>query len=368
MVGRLAAHEPLLINTIGYSAGTVLFAVFLYLALRDPVGRRLRAGGLSILAAGLALFWNASSLVVMGLVEARSPAAGLVVALSTAALTLLPAVLLQLLLRGRFRLFWIAGYVVSGAAIGIHWSEFLLNAPRFHLHALWFTTISFGVLTLLAAASLLVSWSGDQQQSARLLGTMALFLFALSIIHLGMGHQLHPWLLELLIHHASIPVVLFVLLQDFRFVLLDAFVRVAANLVLAGGCVFAAVRVGAFLGWPAPDLGNPYRQGLLLVGASLALVGFALLRGASERLLTRILFRRPAIESALRELRTHLRMPSETEYLEWALPRVADYVKADFIPATSADAAALDREEIHAPTPVAGMGRSEEHTSELQSH
>src|ERR1051326_128818 len=67
----------------------------------------------------------------------------------------------------------------------------------------------------------------------RVLASMCLALFATSFIHFGAGHASQVWSSELVFHHAGIPLALFVLLQDYRFVLLDAFVRFLANALLA---------------------------------------------------------------------------------------------------------------------------------------
>jgi hypothetical protein len=63
--------------------------------------------------------------------------------------------------------------------------------------------------------------------------SMSLALFAMSFVHFGSAHAVQAWSGELVVHHAGIPLALFVLLQDYRFVLLDAFVRFLANALLA---------------------------------------------------------------------------------------------------------------------------------------
>lgn len=357
MLERLSAHEPLLVNTIGHSVGAILFALFLYMVLRDPVGVRLRASGLSITAAVLALLWNTASVVVIGLYEARSPAVDLVTALGTTALNLLPAVLLQLALGGRQRVLAITGYLLSATAIGIHWSEFVFGAPEFHSHGLRFTTISFGALTAVAALALLLSRETDRgQRTRRLLGTMALFLFALSFVHFGVGLEQRAWPVEVLIHHAGIPLALFVLLQDFRFVLLDAFVRVVANLAVAGATIAVGLKLAQTVGVEYGGSGNPFRIGILLVGAALALVAFSTYREKLQRVLTRTLFRRTDLDAVLREVRTHEDLPDDEQYLDWAVTRVAGYLKTECHPASTDIAGCLRQSGVTEPTLVAQAG------------
>ena len=57
--------NPLLVNSLGHSAGIVIFGIFLYLMVQDRSARRLRGGMKSMLAATLALLWNLASLLVL---------------------------------------------------------------------------------------------------------------------------------------------------------------------------------------------------------------------------------------------------------------------------------------------------------------
>ena len=95
------------------------------------------------------------------------------------------------------------------------------------------------------------------------------------------------------------------LLQDYRFVLLDAFLRFLANVLLAAVFVSgaaAAWKLDLLRGTPAP-----FDQALLLTGACLLLIVFALLRTRVQALLTRLLFRRKDVEALLRGLKQVVR-------------------------------------------------------------
>jgi hypothetical protein len=87
----------------------------------------------------------------------------------------------------------------------------------------------------------------------------------------------------LALHHAGIPLALFVLLQDYRFVLADAFIRLIANGLLAA--LIGSALVSALAGR------DPTVQ---IVLACLALVTFALGRRGLQSWLSRIVFRQPA--------------------------------------------------------------------------
>jgi hypothetical protein len=116
----LSIHEPVLVNTIGHSTGAAIFGMLLYFLL---VNRRRTAderNALPIAAAALAMAWNIGSLVALAVAPGGGWAAGAIVALSFSVLSLLPAVLLHISLQSRRRPIWIAGYVLSGAAVALH--------------------------------------------------------------------------------------------------------------------------------------------------------------------------------------------------------------------------------------------------------
>ena len=297
----LSVHEPLLVNTLGHCAGTLIFATFLMLLLRDRAGSRLGDSRRTIAAATVALLWNVLSLLVIAYSDRPEGPPESLTRLSTSALSVLPAILLHLSLGPSFRWIRLAGYGVSALAVGYHASEVLLNAPENHLLALRLVTLGFGALTLIAAAALVRSGE-TRRLTSRLVGTMALFLFSISFVHFGFPHT-HSWPMEMVAHHAGIPLALFVLLQDYRFLLLDAFVRFLSNMTLAGLAVIGLVTLvdlNRLLAWSAT---SPFRQGMLICAAAALLPAFTLLRAACSDLLTRLVFRRRSVDQVLVSLR-----------------------------------------------------------------
>jgi two-component system, LytTR family, sensor kinase len=98
---------------------------------------------------------------------------------------------------------------------------------------------------------------------------------------------------------------LYVVLQDYRFLLLDAFLRLAANGALAGVAV-AAIWQGR-VWWPewSRTVADPTLFGLSFVAGALGLIGFSMLRQRVQEWLTRQVFLRrdPAeVEGAIRNL------------------------------------------------------------------
>jgi len=326
----LTVHEPLLVNTLGHLAGTLIFAIFLYLLFRDRVGARLRGSHLTITAAVLAFVWNFASLLVIAWDQPGSPVSEWLVATSSSALSLLPAVLLHLSLGERFPWIWRIGYALAAVTVGIHVSEGALNSPQNHEIALRMTSLGFGGLTLAAVAGLLTNPGERRRLTPRLVGTMSLFLFSLSFVHLSAAFP-QSWPVELLAHHASIALALFVLLQDYRFLLLDAFLRFLANILLAAVFVFAIANLWdlrAALAWA----NNPFREGLLLAGGCMLLLLFAFLRSLLDKGLSRLVSLKNDLEAVLQELRTRAAaFEGEADFLDWASLRIAEFVRAPLV-------------------------------------
>jgi signal transduction histidine kinase len=309
----LNAHEPLLVNSVGHSLGAILFALSLYFLLRG------RASRISVAAAALAMAWNLSSLLVL-----LFPQWDALVAISTSALSLLPAILLRLALGPRFPWIVRTGYVLGTAAVVLHALEGVVLGRPSHAEVLQLTTTGFAILTAVTAVALLRSRVVDRALPSRLAAAMSLFLLAVSLAHLGHGESHRPWTLELLVHHASVPLALIVLLQDYRFVLLDAFLRVTASLALAALFIFGA-RALMPSAW-----GEPVHRGILLVAACLALVFYAVLRSHLQHALTRVMFGRPDIHRTLENLRASAAgCTDEQSYTRAASAAIAAFLRAD---------------------------------------
>lgn len=316
----LTVHEPLLVNTLGHSAGTLIFATFLYLLIKDRAGTRLRGSGLTFAAAALALLWNVASLMVLAIPSE------LLVTVGSSALSLLPAVLLHLSLGGKYPAIRWAGYLLSASTILIHATEPWFDAFQHHILGLRLTTYGFGALTLLAVVLQLRS---TRTLSRRLAGTMSLFLFSLSFVHFGMHAAHASWPVELFAHHAGIALALFVLLQDYRFLLLDAFVRFLANVLLAAGFVVTVVSVWDVRTVLAEASADPFREGILIVGICLILLLFTVMRSLLDRVLKLLVFPRQNIEVLLQELRSLAsECPDEAAFLKAAAKRTAEFMDA----------------------------------------
>lgn len=304
-------NAPLLVNTLGHTAGVLLFGIFLVLLVQDRAARK------STFAAALAFVWNLASLIVLTSDSPDSLAARWTMAAGFSVLSLLPAVLFDLCLGSNGGGLVRAGYALSIVTMAPHIAEVFQPDTGVHREALTAVAVGFGVLTIVAAFR--------ENGTTRLVGTMSLFLLAMSFVHLGDGHAEQIWSQELAFHHAAIPLALLVLLQDYRFLLVDAFLRFLANALLAALFVSAGALAWR-AGWlPQPE--TPFQLALLLTGACLMLILFAVARGSLQRMLTHVVFRRPDETALLSALRMPIR--SEDDYLYSAARLLGGYMQAD---------------------------------------
>ena len=323
-------NEPLLINSIGHSAGLLLFAGFLVLFLRHRPKHPTAQGLLPMAAASLALLWNAGSLVALGASSGLFAGSDVIVALSFTVLSLLPATLLQLSMEGKVRRIWIAGYAISGLAVGLHLAELAWPDPRFHHAALWLIIIGFGALTVVAMLMTRRNAPlGTSNGARRIAVSMCLFLFAISFVHFSPGHVRYAWSSEVAVHHAGIPLALFVLLQDYRFLLADAFVRFFVNALVAGGFIGLSLVLNARFQILHRAGDNPFLQGILAITACLVLVTLVFVRGRLQVALTRVVFGRPDRDPAIRQIReAGAGAESETVFLRKSSQILAAFMRA----------------------------------------
>jgi two-component system LytT family sensor kinase len=311
---------PLFINILGHAAGALIFAIFLTLLFSGRGWSGSRGRYLSGLAAALALAWNLGSLVVLAWPELPPRALDVMVAFSFSVLSLLPAVLLHVSLGDRRRWLVTAGYVLSTVAVVMHFWEIAGNGAALHQTALVVITVGFLILAVVAAAGPAIY---GRSSRFRVLASMCLALFAMSFIHFGSGHASQAWSSELVVHHAGIPLALFLLLQDYRFVLLDAFVRFLANALLAA-ILSAFIILAAFRLVLVERLSeSALHEALLLMSVCFFFVLFAWLRSKVQRWLTQVVFRRGGVSALSTQVKDCPAFTSEEQYLDWAAALMA---------------------------------------------
>jgi hypothetical protein len=307
-------NELLLINILGHAAGALIFAIFLCLLFSGRGWSGERGRYKTGLAAALACAWNLGSLLVLVRPGMPPRVLDLVAASSFSVLSLLPAVLLDLSLEERHPRLAACGYLLSAVAVAMHFRELFGQSVALHQEALLLITVGF--LALAAASAAL---GGGTRAAA----SICLALFAMSFVHFGSGHAGQAWSSELVIHHAGIPLALFVLLQDYRFVLLDAFVRFLANALLAAVLTWLVIEAAFRLLLVERVAPDPLQEALLLISVCLFLMLFAWLRNRVLAWLNHAVFRHDSVAAVAERLRNAPSPASEGQYLEWAASEIA---------------------------------------------
>lgn len=330
MLTNVSWSDPILINSIGHTAGLLAFGLILLLLIRDWRSRGVDQPKLPLLAALLALGWNAGSLVALGSGDGTSLGVRLVVTASFATLTLLPAVLLQVVLRGKHSRIVLAGYMVSGVATALHFSEVLFPIQVLHQAALLLIAVGFGLLTSIAFLLRRAHPAEEPAGQSDWILFGSLLLFAGSFLHFGYEHVSVPWAAEITWHHIGIPVALIILLQDYRFLLLDTFVRFLVNLALAAvyvGAVLATIQKLRLFEAHRP---STFVLGIALVMLCVSLIFFAYLRSALQGLVTRRIFSRSNIDMSVSRIAAiAVSVGSERELLARAAQEVARHTRAE---------------------------------------
>jgi hypothetical protein len=262
-----------LINWLGHAGGALVFGMFLALLLRDRSPGRNKALG----AAGIAFLWNVAELVGLWLGSVGPYLA----AFESTAFSFLPAILFDVVVGGAPVWAVRVGYGLSAAATAVHLAELVSDSEVLHGAGLYMVAAGFGVLAVYAAI----------RRRQRALPALALLLLSLSILHFAEDEQHTAWWVELLVHHAGVPLAMFVLLQDYRFVFLDALIRFLANILVA--LVFAGAAQAWMAKWPSTGL----------VGVAGLLILYAFARTRVQTLLTRLVFRREELSGFLDSLR-----------------------------------------------------------------
>jgi len=238
-----------LINLPVFALGAVLYAMLLYMVLRypvrvqdnsDPASDDIRFDFLLIATGVLGLIWNLGGLIEWLNIDffetERNP---FFTALQYAALGFLPAAVVHSVFhkptgdvdegkaKGPAAVKLIA-YCLSVAAAVLHfYSAIAVNvAPS----SLALRLLTFGYLIILAVLFLSTLRQSIQRKAV---WATALAVFAVSALHLSQPHDIESfWPTELLGHHASLPLALAILYQDFRFAFADLLLRRLLSVVM----------------------------------------------------------------------------------------------------------------------------------------
>ena len=238
----IAPNAAEVLNLVGFVTGTALYAMLLALVLRGSP----RGNLLPLATAVLGLVWNLGEIAAYALPKLGyfNESIGLW-AMSFPALGLLAAVVVHSVARALPRGFvlTVIAYGCSIVASGLHLQTVVTGDPEPSSLAFLILTVCYGLIIL--ALGVLTRAQANGQ---RVLWVLALALFAVSASHLGRFHAVADgWAVELIGHHAAIPLAFAILYQDYRFALADLFLKRALMLIALVAIAFAGYSVATLL-------------------------------------------------------------------------------------------------------------------------
>ncbi len=315
--------SPILGNTLGHCTGVAGFSILLYLFFLDWRRSRRKRSFMAACAAALALLWNIGDLVVLAPGLQENVAVHILHVISFSALTFLTALLLHIWLEHRNAYLWRVGYVIATAGAGLHLWAHYHNFGSPHRAALELVTVIFGSLTMIAISLELWRRPARNWSLARFAVAMCVLLFSVFFVYFdsSAGH----------FHHAGIPLSLFLLLIDYRFLLLDAFLRFAIRITAASLVVLLGFVLESGFHFIERVAGNQFAAALAFIGVSAVLIAFTKLSSLIEQACTRLLFRRPRIEPILEALRFPITDEhTEEKYLIHAHQTIENYFECQY--------------------------------------
>jgi two-component system LytT family sensor kinase len=324
-----------LLNLIGLSTGVALYAMLLVMVVRGGRTPTDQIDPLLLTTALLGLVWNLCALPAYELPKLGVPGPfPLLTVCGFSALGFLPAVVVHSVLRGEAadarrwpkRVIAVIAYAVSTIAALLHVHAAWLGRPLPSSIGMRLLTYTFiGLVIPLAVAT------RGQSGSRRTLWAAALSIFAVSALHLSQFHEGDAsWPVELVGHHASVPLAFAILYQDFPFALADLFLKRALTLLMLVAAPFTAVAALRVTPVAGVDTSRDVRDVSVLatLWVATALL-YPRLRAAAEWFVDTIVLDRPDYDALLADIGERVRQHEDIE-------AVLDDACAQLAPALSA--------------------------------
>jgi two-component system LytT family sensor kinase len=325
-----------LVHLLGFLAGIVLYAMLGVMTLRS--GRSAGAAGgravdrIPLATSCLGLLWNAGALVIYGTRDLGGAPNAWFEAAAFAALGFLPAVVvhssLQAQERRSARLLIAAAYALSTAG-----GLLQLRAALAHEDIpspLALTMLTAGYIAVIALLAL-VAPKGPR--TGWTLSAVALAGFAVMALHLQRhttGAESVP--IELIGHHASLPLALVILYQDYRFALADIFLKRVLTLlavVLLAGLLYTFVAVPLVLPNLTAGNGASWAVSALIALWVFTALAYPPLERSVSRFVDRIVLQRADYEKVRADVATAIaELSSPSEILESVCMRIAPAMSA----------------------------------------
>ena len=230
-----------LVNFLGFTVGVALYVLLLVMVAQHRRTREKGAFDFLLLAtAMLGILWNAGELATLIWKDfGAGEASPILLAISYSALGFLPSVVVHSASKNagnenrNARYLTFAAYGLSVLATFFHFQSWFFFRAAPSDAALLILTV--GALALLAG---LLVFNRRQTLENKRVWIAALLIFAVSALHLSSDEEGASWLVELVAHQSSLPLVLAILLQDYRFAFADLFLKRALSLVLVTAAAF----------------------------------------------------------------------------------------------------------------------------------
>ncbi len=340
----------LIAHPIGFITGAILYAMILVLVLQTPrtsVSRNVEGAQvtplrrLSLWTAILGLLWNVGGLASF-LLPAVSPdwLNHVLQVTALSALGFLPAVVVHSFLqsgirqrgRGSRHVLLAGAYTLSAGAAALNILAVIPGTTVIAVEAMSLLAMGFVLLLAVVLAETVRRQGWDHHAGVVTLAVLA--AAAMPFSHHQSGE--YVWWVELIGHHASLPLALAILYQDFRFAFGDIFLKRALSLIgLVGIAMGLYVGLGAPQFAPRSEQPSPFMDGTLIgLWIGTALLYPYLARGVSWVVDTVVLrrpdyekfqddviqeiMRRDTPETILDQCCAMLKPVLSTEEIEWA--------------------------------------------------
>ncbi|HXF42739.1 MAG TPA: histidine kinase [Pyrinomonadaceae bacterium] len=303
-----------LVNLVGFAIGLALYGLLGYMIIRHrktvsrPVALRLIATAL------LGLIWNFSGFFFYFTAGHNQ---GFVIQLLLAAgyssLGFLPSVVVLEASQGRKNPVVLMAFALSilATVLNFYAAFFTQTAPS----PFAMLVLSFGALTLIL---LLVITRYHEALSSKITWISALLIFALSAFHLSANEKETNWPIELIAHQSSLPLVLAILIQNFRFAFADLFLKRAIALLLISLLAFGIyVEVLSNIGGNPALEQNPLFVSLLLAFWIITALIYPAIYKFAVVLVDKVVLKREDYISLLEEIGKRLdKAETESEVLQ----------------------------------------------------
>lgn len=309
-----------LINPLGFAVGIALYTLLLAMVLKHR-RKNSKIDLLLVLTAFLGILWNAGELFAHVWRDfMQNPLSAFVIAVSYSALGFLPSVVVHSAENENknSRILTVTAYALSVFAAILHFQNAFAGGVAPSKPALQILT--FGSVALLAG---LLIFNFRQKLENKPVWIAALLIFAVSALHLSSKNEDSTLFVELVAHQSSLPLVLAILIQDYRFAFADLFLKRALSLLLLALTAFSLY---VFVAQPLNSLHRSHEEndalatGILLVLWIATALVYPFLHKFSVLLVDKILLERVNYENLQREISRSI---ERQESIEFVLDEVA---------------------------------------------